>query len=60
MITHIKGRSSLLGLTVPFLLFVAAIPLVTVRRARPQANAPEPSRFQRLSEGSTMPSSSQV
>ena len=33
MINHVKGRSSLLWLLVPFLLFVAAIPLAN--RAEP-------------------------
>ncbi len=57
----LSGNDPFLGINAGLIGLVANVIVnVTVSRARPQADAPEPSRFQRLSEGSTMPSSSQV
>ena len=57
----LAGNDPFLGINAGLIGLVANVIVnVTVSRARPQADAPEPGRFQRLSEGSTMPSSSQV
>ena len=57
----LSGNDPFLGINAGLIGLVANVIVnVAVSRARPQQDAPEPSRFQRLSEGSTMPSSSQV
>jgi solute:Na+ symporter, SSS family len=57
----LSGNDPFLGINAGLLGLVANVIVnVAVSRARPQTDAPEPSRFQRESLGSTMPSSSQV